>query len=455
MQPGDSAAADGLARVSPNTRPSNHIFCNMKIDSLADLIPKFMEQYDPVAKDAIWKQHSTKFRDFWSRQILAPTKGVISDEACDSIIRILDRHGKGNTKTSEAVARTMVPQNIWRKLLNSFHTDENLARLLDSIFEEEEPVRKAELMDALYVANEGRKNRLTGETASVVNALLAAHDPLNNLAVVSLRHRKAQLDFLGSALPFKWDEASFGTRIVQTNLILREGTRALGLNGSARTLSCFWYFEPVKKLWQHEDTISLPDKQVAVSIPQDTEHEKSTESTSVEIRDSLKIQALLAEIGAKMGFKIWLPRSDRSRVLTAWKPKPEILLDQLDVGFDQTTMKTVEQIDVLWLKGRSIVRAFEVEHTTSVYSGLLRMADLLAMQPNLKVSLHIVAPTARREKVLQEIRRPVFALLGGGPLAEACTYLPYDAVNELGQNEHLVHLSDKVLDDYQERAEVD
>ena len=83
------------------------------------------------------------------------------------------------------------------------------------------------------------------------------------------------------------------------------------------------------------------------------------------------------------------------------------------------------------------------------------MADLLAMQPNLKVSLHIVAPAARRDKVIQEIRRPVFALLAGGPLADSCTYLPYDAINELGHNQHLAHLSDKVLDDYQERAEDD
>ena len=115
-------------------------------------------------------------------------------------------------------------------------------------------------------------------------------------------------------------------------------------------------------------------------------------------------------------------------------------------------MKTIEQIDVLWLKGRSIVRAFEVEHTTSVYSGILRMADLLAMQPNLKIKLHIVAPTARREKVFQEIRRPVFALLEGGPLADTCTYLSYDQVGSLRAQKHLGHLSDKVLEDYEEQA---
>ena len=36
-------------------------------------------------------------------------------------------------------------------------------------------------------------------------------------------------------------------------------------------------------------------------------------------------------------------------------------------------------------------RAFEIEHTTAIYSGLLRMADLLSLQPNMDINLHIVA----------------------------------------------------------------
>jgi hypothetical protein len=58
---------------------------------------------------------------------------------------------------------------------------------------------------------------------------------------------------------------------------------------------------------------------------------------------------------------------------------------------------------VLWLKGNSIVAAFEVESTTSVYSGLLRMADLITMQPNINIPLYIVAPDERRNKVIQEV----------------------------------------------------
>ena len=154
-----------------------------------------------------------------------------------------------------------------------------------------------------------------------------------------------------------------------------------------------------------------------------------------------------------MGMSIWLPRADRTAVLKEWKNEPRPLLERLPLNYDDTTLRTVEQIDVLWLRGRSIVRAFEVEHTTSVYSGILRMADLLALQPNMNIKLQIVAPNAKREKVFQEIRRPVFSLLEKGPLADSCTYLSYDSLHELASQKHLAHLSDTVLDEYAEEAE--
>ena len=154
-----------------------------------------------------------------------------------------------------------------------------------------------------------------------------------------------------------------------------------------------------------------------------------------------------------MGLSIWLPRSDRAAVLKEWKGDSQDLLERLPLNYDDTTLRTIEQIDVLWLRSRSIVRAFEIEHTTSVYSGILRMADLLALQPNMDIKLHIVAPLARRDKVFAEIRRPVFSLLEKGPLAESCTYLSYDNVRELASQKHLAHLSDSVLDEYAEEAE--
>jgi hypothetical protein len=68
-------------------------------------------------------------------------------------------------------------------------------------------------------------------------------------------------------------------------------------------------------------------------------------------------------------------------VLKERTPSAAVLLDLLPLNYDETTIRAIEQIDVIWLKRRAIVRAFEVEHTTAVYSGILRMADLPALQP--------------------------------------------------------------------------
>jgi hypothetical protein len=99
-----------------------------------------------------------------------------------------------------------------------------------------------------------------------------------------------------------------------------------------------------------------------------------------------------------------------------------------------------------------MARAVEVEHTTAIYSGILRMADLLALQPNMQIHLHIVAPDERREKVLREIKRPVFSLLDHG-LYEKSTFLSYDSIQSIAWEKFLSHMSDTILDEYEEHAE--
>lgn len=193
------------------------------------------------------------------------------------------------------------------------------------------------------------------------------------------------------------------------------------------------------------------DRVVTVTVPGGSETDRTTDEKA--IRESFHIQGLLARIGEQMGFSIWLPKRDRAGVLKEWKSADSVLLESLPLNYDDTTIKTIEQIDVIWLKKRAIVRAFEVEHTTAVYSGILRMADLLALQPNMDINLHIVAPEARREKVFQEIQRPVFSLLDRAPLSECCTFISYDKLEQLAREKHLGHLSDSVLDEYIEEAE--
>lgn len=161
-----------------------------------------------------------------------------------------------------------------------------------------------------------------------------------------------------------------------------------------------------------------------VTVPE--EPEKQISSASEETNDHTEIQGLLLNLGAEMGFDTWVARNDKSK---RWNGKLLSELPntrtELPLQFDDATNKTIELIDVLWLKGNSIVAAFEVESTTSIYSGLLRMSDLVSMQPNLRIPLYLVAPEERRDKVFSEINRPTFAKLTQ-PLSEICRFISFD-----------------------------
>jgi hypothetical protein len=140
-----------------------------------------------------------------------------------------------------------------------------------------------------------------------------------------------------------------------------------------------------------------------------------------------EIQALLVRLGAAMGYQCFVARGDQNRT---WQAKRLAVMpgvtSRLPTQFNDATNKIIEQIDVLWLDDNAIAAAFEVERTTSVYSGLLRMSDLRLMQPNLDVPIFVVAPGARREKVLKEVNRPTFKK----PLAHICRYIPFEALRE-------------------------
>jgi hypothetical protein len=81
-----------------------------------------------------------------------------------------------------------------------------------------------------------------------------------------------------------------------------------------------------------------------------------------------------------MGFRMWVPRADWQRVLELLPEKSHAaFLDLPPVNCDDTTLKTVEQIRVIWLKGKSMARAFEVHHGHLFWSatdGEIRTHDL-------------------------------------------------------------------------------
>ncbi len=143
-----------------------------------------------------------------------------------------------------------------------------------------------------------------------------------------------------------------------------------------------------------------------------------------------EVQWLLLKLGSDMGLDIWVAKNDRHREANGHKfdGLPRLKKD-LPLQFDEVTNRTIELIDVLWLRGNAIIAAFEIESTTSIYSGLLRMSDLITMQPNLNIPLYIVAPDERRDKVISEVNRPTFSRRTP-PLNRICSYISFSALRQ-------------------------
>jgi len=182
--------------------------------------------------------------------------------------------------------------------------------------------------------------------------------------------------------------------------------------------------EDGQKAMEDEPT---PDSPVSPTATLSNEIEiVADESKDSEDIGHSRVQLLLAKIGKKLNCKVWIASNDQNRQAEGIR-LGDLSLDVLpNLGLDPQSQKTIQLIDVLWLKGNNqIVAAFEVEHSTSIYSGLLRMSDLVAQLPNLSFPLYIVAPDWRMPKVRQQLSRPTFQKL---ELHEVCWFFTCEAL---------------------------
>ncbi len=189
-----------------------------------------------------------------------------------------------------------------------------------------------------------------------------------------------------------------------------------------------------------------------VTIPEDDPPQPRLPVVADESTAHTEIQWLLLQLGSAMGMQVWVARNDRGRMVNGKRLGDVDRAQQdLPVQFDEATNRTIELIDVLWLRGNAIVAAFEIESTTSIYSGLLRMSDLIAMQPNLNIALFLVAPDERRAKVLSELNRPTFTRLSP-PLNRVCRFIPFSVLRQrVDQIGPMVrYLKPEFLDDFAE-----
>ncbi len=145
-------------------------------------------------------------------------------------------------------------------------------------------------------------------------------------------------------------------------------------------------------------------------------------------RTHTEVQGWLRDLGKSLGFDVWIAANDRARPLGTGKLGDGCLTELPPTVGSVDGADSVRLIDVLWLVSGTdqAAAAFEVEHTTSIYSGILRLLDLGTGVPH-ATDLHmfLVAPDSREQEVREQLLRPAFRNRD-----LAVKFLPYGALEE-------------------------
>jgi type II restriction enzyme len=168
-------------------------------------------------------------------------------------------------------------------------------------------------------------------------------------------------------------------------------------------------------------------------------------------RTHTEIQGWLRDLGKALGYGVWIAANDRNRLFNGGR-LADGCLDKLPKTVEQAPgAEAVRLIDVLWLDPAQdrIVAAYEVEHSTSIYSGIVRMLDLaLGTDANALEGLFLVAPNGREAEVRAQLSRPAFSRVADLKVR----YLPYgeleshrDSIARFGSGMKAIHAISRTL----------
>lgn len=161
---------------------------------------------------------------------------------------------------------------------------------------------------------------------------------------------------------------------------------------------------------------------------------KRHQEVQEEIREEnehLRMQFLLTEIGRDLGYDVFVAINDRNKSLNGRSLQFLTLPELPPLELSPDVARTVSLIDVIWVTrdSKRIECAFEIEKSTSIYSGMLRLMDLASSLGDRQYDFFLIAPDKREKEVLAQLKRPSFQ-------ASNCIGLRYILFSELDEHCH-------------------
>jgi hypothetical protein len=139
------------------------------------------------------------------------------------------------------------------------------------------------------------------------------------------------------------------------------------------------------------------------------------EKRQAEIKEDKKEESLhtelqyhLMKIGSALGYDVICASNDKSKSYDGASFSFLGLSEFPPIETDKETLNTIKLIDILWFqKGtNNIIGAFEVEKSTSIYSGILRLTDLAYSIADGDEVFYIIIPDNREKEVRMQLTRP-------------------------------------------------
>lgn len=171
------------------------------------------------------------------------------------------------------------------------------------------------------------------------------------------------------------------------------------------------------------ETISQVEKAKAEKAAQARHTEVLAEQEAES--EHTQIQYLLIKIGRALKYDVYVARNDRHRSYDGQSFALLTVPELPPMDWPPEIVDTVSLIDVIWFKrgAGEIVSAFEIEKSTSIYSGILRMEDLARSIPGCTCHFYLVAPDRRENEVMAQLARPAFR----GDLADiSLAFIPFN-----------------------------
>ncbi len=139
-----------------------------------------------------------------------------------------------------------------------------------------------------------------------------------------------------------------------------------------------------------------------------TKRQKEIQEDKQEKSLHSEMQFRLLKIGAALGYDVICAVNDKSKSYNDSSFSFLCLGVFPQINTYKDTQNTIKLIDVLWFeKGtNNIIGAFEVEKSTSIYSGILRLTDLAYSIADGDEVFYIIIPDKREKDVRMQLSRP-------------------------------------------------